>query len=419
VRRVFLVTEWFGAFLVEGGRVREAQLFPKEPDEVARRLQAIDAGGVLDEERALAQGQAVQVAESRLLQLPGAKLAAKPPSVRADAAERGYSAQLFRASVLAFGRAKAQQAMGGRDQQVVQAVQASDDLAEAANLLAERLREWYGLHFPESDRMVQRHEEMATLISTHVTRDAILAASPHLRMERPSFGAELGAEERETVRGLARSLSALYAQRAELDKYLERAMPGVAPNVTQLVGAAVAARLLYHAGGLHDLARMPSGTIQTLGAEKALFRHLKEGNRPPKHGVIFQHPLIHRSPPRQRGAVARALAGKIAIAARADAYTHNDVATELLKSFAARVEAVRARPMRPRGPMSKGREPSRGPPPSSHARPGQGAPRGPQAARGPPPRGPPSRGAPPRGRPPPYGRDPPPRRDDRDRRRRP
>jgi large subunit ribosomal protein L10 len=65
-----------------------------------------------------------------------------------------------------------------------------------------------------------------------------------------------------------------------------------------------------------ELAKMPSGTVQTLGAEKALFRHLKEGNRPPKHGVIFQHPLLHRAPLRKRGPSARSLAGALSIAAR-------------------------------------------------------------------------------------------------------
>ena len=34
---------------------------------------------------------------------------------------------------------------------------------------------------------------------------------------------------------------------------------------------------------------MPASTIQILGAEKALFRSLKTGSNPPKHGIIFQH----------------------------------------------------------------------------------------------------------------------------------
>lgn len=378
-----LVTEWFGTFLVERGEVRQGQEFPRDPAALAERLHALDRGEVLAEERALASGQELEVAESRLLALPGARLAREAPSLRSLEAEKGFDAALFREAVLELARRKTKAAMGGRDQHAVQAVQAIDDLAETANILAERLREWYGLHFPEADWLVERHEELATLVSSHVTRDAVLQASPHLRLEKESMGAPLEAEEQAVVRGLAKALSSLYAQRAELERYLEKAMPGIAPNVTALVGPAIGARLLFHAGGLLDLAKMSSGTIQTLGAEKALFRHLKEGNRPPKHGVLFQHPAVHRSPLRQRGAIARSLAGKVAIAARADAFTHREVAQALQRDFDRRLGEVRsAPPKRPR-PAKPGK--ARAPPPPRHVEPGTGAPRGPQAGKGFPP----------------------------------
>src|SRR5437870_13176670 len=69
---------------------------------------------------------------------------------------------------------------------------------------------------------------------------------------------------------------------------------------------------------------MPSSTLQVLGAEKALFRTLKTGARPPKHGVIFQYAPIHQSPKWLRGKIARAVAGKLAIAAQMDAYGGGD-----------------------------------------------------------------------------------------------
>jgi nucleolar protein 56 len=379
VPRVQLVTAWYGAFLLDGGRVAAQRLFPREPAAIASRLMDLEHGAVLPEERELAsEALSLMVTEPRLLVLPGAGLAARGPGPPTGAAEHAFPPELFRAAMLEFAKRRAREAMGGRDQHVVQAVQAIDDLAETANQLAERLREWYGLHFPEADRLVERHEEMATLISQHATRDAILAKSPHLRFEGDSMGAPLGAAEQAALRGFAKALSTLYAQRAELDKYLEEAMPGIAPNVTRLVGPAIAARMLFHARGLRELATLPSGTIQTLGAEKALFRHLKEGKRPPKHGVLFQHPLVHRAPFRQRGAIARTLAGKVAIAARADAYTGHDVATQLLLDIEQRVEALRAAPPRRKGKQGIARQP----PGPRHAQPGRGAPRGPQGGHG-------------------------------------
>jgi nucleolar protein 56 len=103
---------------------------------------------------------------------------------------------------------------------------------------------------------------------------------------------------------------------------IETTMEVVAPNVKELLTASVGARMTARAGSLQRLATLPASTIQILGAEKALFRSLKTGANPPKHGMLFQHPLIHAAPKWQRGKIARAIAAKVAIAARIDAYRH-------------------------------------------------------------------------------------------------
>lgn len=92
------------------------------------------------------------------------------------------------------------------------------------------------------------------------------------------------------------------------------------PNMHTLLGGSLTARLVSLAGGLERLSSLPSSTIQLLGAEKAMFRYLKSGKRPPKHGVIYQHPDICRAPYWQRGNISRALAGKVLIAAKVDRY---------------------------------------------------------------------------------------------------
>src|SRR5207245_6196870 len=104
-----------------------------------------------------------------------------------------------------------------------------------------------------------------------------------------------------------------------------------------------AARLVSLAGGVEDLARAPAGTVQLLGAERAVFRQLRTGSRPPKHGVVFQHPWVHGAPPWQRGAIARAFAAKISLAARADAYTKRTIGPDLLKDLELTIEEIRRR----------------------------------------------------------------------------
>lgn len=149
----------------------------------------------------------------------------------------------------------------------------------------------------------------------------------------------------------------LYRLRGTLDEYIEAVMKEVAPNITALVGAKLGARLLSLAGGLEELAKLPASTIQVLGAEKALFRALRTGGKPPKHGVIFQHPYIHKSPRWQRGKIARALATKLSIAAKVDQFSGRFVGDKLVKEFEERVEEIRK--LYPRPPPRREEERTR------------------------------------------------------------
>jgi nucleolar protein 56 len=129
--------------------------------------------------------------------------------------------------------------------------------------------------------------------------------------------------------------------RRDLEEYVTSLMDRVAPNVTALVGPIIGAKLISMAGSLGELAMKPSSTIQVFGAEKALFRSIRTGTDPPKHGIIYQVPDIRNAPYWQRGKIARALAGKLAIASRIDAYSKRDVREKLRSDFTKRVEEIR------------------------------------------------------------------------------
>ena len=47
---------------------------------------------------------------------------------------------------------------------IAQAIQTLDDLDKTLNLFMGRLREWYGIHFPELDRLIDKHETFARLV---------------------------------------------------------------------------------------------------------------------------------------------------------------------------------------------------------------------------------------------------------------
>jgi nucleolar protein 56 len=92
---------------------------------------------------------------------------------------------------------------------------------------------------------------------------------------------------------------------------------------------------------LERLAVFPASTIQLLGAEKAFFRFKKEGGKPPKHGIIFQHSLINKAPIATRGKIARLLASQISLAAKADVFTGENISNLITKNIKKKIKKIR------------------------------------------------------------------------------
>ena len=254
---------------------------------------------------------------------------------------------------VALTRLRIQEQSGARDKMVIQAIEALDDIDKVINLLVSRLREWYSLHFPELDELLPKHPQYVSFVKNTGHRENITKENLEslglgenkitkiLEAKEKTMGAWMDEKDIKVIQNLAKEIDDLYKLRSEIEDYIDRAMDDVAPNLKALIGAKLAARLISLAGGLKELAMMPASTIQVLGAEKALFRHLRSGAKPPKHGVIYQYPAINKSPWWQRGKIARALAGKLAIAARVDYFSGEYIAEELKKEIEARIKEIK------------------------------------------------------------------------------
>src|SRR3972149_6819269 len=215
------------------------------------------------------------------------------------------------------------------DLHIIQTINTLDDTDKIINGLSSRLREWYGLHFPELDNLIDSINGYAKIVLGG-KRDDLTdkvytdAGFPETKVEmlsllqKKSKGGAISDENLAIVQTLAKQILELFDLRNTLEKHIETQMELVAPNISGILGAAVGARILARAGSLKKLAFMPASTIQVLGAEKALFRSLKTGSQPPKHGLLFQHALVHAAPRWQRGKIARAISTKAAIGARVD-----------------------------------------------------------------------------------------------------
>ena len=131
--------------------------------------------------------------------------------------------------------------------------------------------------------------------------------------------------------------------RGKLDR-LENATRELAeqhlPSLSLMLGPILAARLCVEAHGRMRLARLPAGTVQVLGAEKAFFNHLKTGAPPPKHGHIFMHPWISRSPRWVRGKIARTIAAKASIAAKVDAFEGETWGQQAVDDIENRIQTI-------------------------------------------------------------------------------
>lgn len=334
-----LVTKWFGAFLCDEGKVRRAAVFPKDPKEIADRLDRMKRGEVLKEEQELA-GSANQVTDKRLRDI-GKVVKFDSSFIKPE--NYGFTVDIYREATIALAKL-AVKASVSPDVHLGQAVRAYGDLVFTGNMLSERLHEWYGLHFPELENVLGG-DAYAKAIAERGSRSEVMS---QYKLEMDSIGSEIASEDLQSIRVLASTLRETQSAKAGLESYIENRMRQVAPNVSSVAGSLLGARLIMHAGSLRRLASLPSGTVQLLGAEKAMFRHLKEGSRPPKHGVLFAHPLVHNAPPWQRGPIARALAGKISLAARADTYSHEDISAFLKEQVDKRVAEIRKQHAAPR-----------------------------------------------------------------------
>jgi len=291
-----LVTKWFGVFLVDEDKIVKYGLFPKNADEIAERLKKINDGKKTDEEKRLTKGLKVEKGDFSI-----------------DCVDYGFTYDLLHDASIKLGKMLSSKIP--EDRYVIQAVNAIDELNKAINIMTERFVEWYSYHFPEEKKEKDYMEIIAKYGGENKTNS-----------------------ETEPLKDITESILCLQKTKNRLEKYVESSMKKLAPNLSSFAGPMMGAKLISLAGGLSRLSIMPSSTIQLLGAEKALFRHLKGGGKSPKHGVILQHPLIHQAEHTQRGRVARIFANNIAIAVKADCYSKHFIAEQLEKRFKKQIQ---------------------------------------------------------------------------------
>ncbi|MFB6200065.1 MAG: NOP5/NOP56 family protein [Candidatus Nanohaloarchaea archaeon] len=213
-----------------------------------------------------------------------------------------------------------------RDKFMVKAVNQLDELNNNLNEEMERFRDWYSLHFPELEKEIAEDEHLMKILSNGLERSQLDSFS---EMAENSTGAAMTEEDRKMMKQVFDHIQQKNKLRQELESYIQNIAEQEMPNLETLLGPLLAARLVSLAGGLEELAKKPSSTVQMYGAEKALFRFLRGNGTPPKHGIIFEHSYVNKLPEDKRGKMARFLANKATIAAKLDQYGDKHKGEEL------------------------------------------------------------------------------------------
>ncbi|MEM5836158.1 MAG: hypothetical protein QXR09_02525 [Candidatus Aenigmatarchaeota archaeon] len=350
--RGYIVTTLIGVFGVsEENEIICFEPFPKDPEKIAEKLE-VSKKEVLDEEEKVQE-------ELKKKGFKEIVFSIEKPGVRSyqkDSKAKNYVTENLRNLALEYGFVKDQVEFNQlltkitieltknkikksieKDSLVINLIRIIEDIEKTVNALSGRLREFYSLHFPEMDRIIQDHRKYAKIVEKYGLRERIEDQELN-KIARKSMGADFTEEEIKMVQILAREILNLYELKDKLSKQLEKFLKEVAPNFSKLAGPTLAAKMIAKAGGLEKLAKMPSSAIQLMGAEKSLFRFLHGKGKSPRFGMLYNHPLILKTPEKLKGKVARIIASKLSIAAKLDFYSKQYYGEKLKKEMEEKVK---------------------------------------------------------------------------------
>ena len=139
----------------------------------------------------------------------------------------------------------------------------------------------------------------------------------------------------------------LYQKKTTLLNFISNNMKYLAPNLTLLLGAEIAAKLVTEAGGLNELARTPSGNILNMGRHELNLEGFSTMNRF-NNGYLTELKEYKDSVDSMKIKVLRRYSNKTALAARKDAFlninknrNNEKYGDEMKKLIAEKVEKIK------------------------------------------------------------------------------
>jgi U4/U6 small nuclear ribonucleoprotein PRP31 len=205
----------------------------------------------------------------------------------------------------------------------------SVDIENEIVIIHNFIRDKYRLKFPELESLVHHPIDYARVVKkignetdlTLVDLEGLLPSAIIMVVSvtaSTTSGKPLPAEIlQKTIDACDRALDLDASKKKVLD-FVESRMGYIAPNLSAIVGSAVAAKLMGTAGGLSSLAKMPACNVQLLGARKKNLAGFSTATSQFRVGYLEQTELFQTTPPALRMRAGRLLAAKSSLAARVD-----------------------------------------------------------------------------------------------------
>lgn len=214
-------------------------------------------------------------------------------------------------------------------QLIVECNQLSVDIENEIVIIHNFIRDKYRLKFPELESLVHHPIDYARVVKkignemdlTLVDLEGLLPSAIIMVVSvtaSTTSGKPLPEEVlQKTSDACDRALVLDSAKKKVLD-FVESRMGYIAPNLSAIVGSAVAAKLMGTAGGLSALAKMPACNVQLLGAKRKTLAGFSTATSQFRVGYIEQTEVFQSTPPSLRMRACRLLAAKSTLTARVD-----------------------------------------------------------------------------------------------------
>ncbi len=321
--------DWQAAAIIDdNSEILEVEICKRtlNKEEVAKRLRLLASGVLLDEAKHLIE----RYPEAKLIESDDPTLESiELPSPNEE------RMQILDAAALILSEQDVDEAASDPDRRLEHLIRAADELRGSWVLLEARLTEWIVLLLPRARMESDRNRLAKLVMASEKLSDLAKNFEVKLPPQPPSDS------EWVVIKRWAETVANIQSQLDKIESTIRDISLDHLPSLSAIAGPLIAARLCVAAHGRMRLARLPAGTVQILGAEKAFFSHLKQGTKPPKHGLIYAHVLISRSPKPIRGRVSRMLAARMSLAARIDAFEGTPWGNEELRNIEQRVEDMR------------------------------------------------------------------------------